>query len=113
MAANREEAAEWFVLLRRGVITHDECKAFDAWRRDPANAAAMEEVRQLWTGLESLRDRQPTIGGVRVSASSMRGIAVQRHMRTVALMSVAASVVLAMIVSLDGAWWTGLDWWSR
>jgi ferric-dicitrate binding protein FerR (iron transport regulator) len=112
MVAKREEAAGWFAVLRRGVITHDECKTYDRWRRDPENRAAMQALQELWLELEMVRDHVPQIGA---SGSSQPGkiAGVARSVRAAAFLSVAASLVLAMMIDLDSAWWTSLDWWSR
>jgi ferric-dicitrate binding protein FerR (iron transport regulator) len=110
MVTKREEAVEWFVLLRRGVVTHDACKAYEQWRRDPANEAAMAELRELWQGLEGIRGRLPRLDE---RAAARERPAIARSVRVAALMSVAASLVLAVMLDLDSAWWTSLDWWSR
>ncbi len=113
MVTKREEAVEWFVLLRRGVVTHDACKAYEQWRRDPANEAAMAELRDLWQGLEGIRGRLPRLDEPAVSRAACKIPAVARSVRVAALMSAAASLVLAVMLDLDSAWWTSLDWWSR
>ncbi|MGE5500767.1 MAG: FecR family protein [Ignavibacteriales bacterium] len=52
----RDEAAAWFAALRRGPMTLDERAAFDAWRSDPKNQAALGGMHELWGELSGLRD---------------------------------------------------------
>jgi len=112
MIATREEAARWFATLRRGVMTHEECVAYDLWRRDPGNSATMAEFRALWSGLEAVRDQMSRNDGAGAPIPVGRTGEVARPVRTAAILS-AASLVLGMMVRLDSAWWTNLDWWSR
>jgi len=46
------EASEWFARLRADDVSEAERQAFEAWRRDPVNAAAWREVNDLWQRLE-------------------------------------------------------------
>lgn len=52
----RDEAAAWFAALRRGPMTLDERAAFDAWRSDPKNQAALAGMHELWGEMSALRD---------------------------------------------------------
>ncbi len=44
----REEAARWFAAQRRGPMPVDERAAFDGWRADPVNQAALNSMHELW-----------------------------------------------------------------
>jgi len=52
----RDEAAAWFAALRRGPMTLDERAAFDAWRSDPKNQAALAGMHELWGEMSALRE---------------------------------------------------------
>lgn len=52
----RDEAAAWFAALRRGPMTLDERAAYDAWRSDPKNQAALGGMHELWGELSGLRE---------------------------------------------------------
>ena len=52
----REEAAAWFAALRRGPMSLDERAAFDAWRSDPKNQAALAGMHELWGEVSALRE---------------------------------------------------------
>jgi transmembrane sensor len=56
----REEAAEWFAVLRRGPMSVEERTAFDAWRADPDNQRALDRMHELWGELSALD--QPALG---------------------------------------------------
>lgn len=51
-----QEAADWFGRLNQRRISADDVRAFSAWRRDPANAAAYERVQSMWDLSAELRD---------------------------------------------------------
>jgi transmembrane sensor len=44
----REEAAAWFARLSRVSVSSETLRAFQAWRRESANARAYEEVERAW-----------------------------------------------------------------
>jgi ferric-dicitrate binding protein FerR (iron transport regulator) len=109
--AKRDEAARWFAVLRREIISHEDRQAYDRWRRDPANQLAMAELRDLWAALEDLR--QPLrSNGAEVAGAVPRPSPGARSIGA-ALLSVAASAAAAMLVDFNSPWWTSLDWWSR
>ena len=64
----REEAGQWFAIMRRGATTLEERKAFDRWRADPTNQRALDSMHELWGELAVLKTRpirpvaQPTPG---------------------------------------------------
>ncbi len=104
------DAAAWFAVLRRGLMTQDERAAFALWRSEPANARALDALVRLWDELEVARsayqDNHVETGpDVRVASFS-------RPARLAAVLT-AASIMVGAIYRLDGPWWTALDWWSR
>jgi len=60
--ATREAAAHWFAVLRRGPMSLDERQAFDAWRAQPLNQRALDQMHELWgelSGLKALSAQMP------------------------------------------------------
>ncbi len=52
-----EAAQDWLLLLSSGDATADDRARFERWvDSDPSNRAAYEEVRELWQGIDDLRD---------------------------------------------------------
>jgi transmembrane sensor len=54
LALAREEAAQWLARKDRG-LTPEERATFDAWRSNPANARALNEMSALWNEMDSLQ----------------------------------------------------------
>ncbi len=55
----QDEAAAWFAAQRAGVMLVEERQAFDAWRADPRNQAALDAMHELWGELAILKDASP------------------------------------------------------
>jgi len=53
----RDEAGQWFAVMRRGATTLEERKAFDRWRADPTNQRALDAMHELWGELAVLKTR--------------------------------------------------------
>jgi len=107
-AANEEAAALWFAKCRRGVMAVEERAAFEAWRRDAANAAALAELERVWDLLES---GQAHIKPAPTAAPMPR----QRIARS-ALLAVMCAVSIGIgVISYSGnhEFWTALDWVER
>jgi transmembrane sensor len=105
--ATEDAAARWFAKCRRGVMALEERAAFDAWRREPANAAALAEMERAW---DLMGDAQspprlapmPAVPGQRIARS--------------ALLAVVCAVSIGIgVISYSGnhAFWTALDWVER
>ena len=54
-ADRREAAAAWFAAQRRAVMSIEERAAFDAWRADPENLAALNAMHELWGEMSVLK----------------------------------------------------------
>jgi transmembrane sensor len=52
--AARSEAAEWHARLQSRAVSNAELESFYAWRGDPVNAGAFDEVERVWTRLAEL-----------------------------------------------------------
>lgn len=51
----QEAAAAWFAAQRRSVMSIEERAAFDAWRSDPHNLAALNAMHELWGEMSALK----------------------------------------------------------
>ncbi len=54
-ADRREAAAAWFAAQRRAVMSLEERAAFDEWRADPQNLAALNAMHELWGEMSALK----------------------------------------------------------
>lgn len=105
-AANEEAAALWFAKCRRGVMAVEERAAFEMWRRDAANAAALAELERVWALLEN---------GQAHVVPSPTAMPRQRIARS-ALLAVMCAVSIgigALSYSGNHEFWTTLDWVER
>lgn len=57
----REAAAAWFAAQRRTLMSVDEKTAFDEWRADPENLAALNAMHELWGEMAALKDVRPAL----------------------------------------------------
>jgi ferric-dicitrate binding protein FerR (iron transport regulator) len=100
-----EEAARWFAIRRRGLMTLDERSAYRAWLRDPRNRRALSRLDEIWASLDGAHcavDRPARGRSVRVRAALLASCLV------VCIGGAGALPRLGAPVSL-----TELDWWSR
>lgn len=73
----RDQAARWFAAQRRGPMPVEERAAFDGWRADPINQAALNSMHELWgevagigeLGVEVPRRRHVTRHWIAVAAT--------------------------------------------
>jgi transmembrane sensor len=87
----REEAGEWFAVMRRGVTTLEERKAFDRWRADAGNQRALDAMHELWGELAVLKS--PDIAPARRPAPNRRAF-MAAAAAAVVLIAGAGSLVL-------------------
>ena len=104
--ATDEEAVLWFARLRRGVMTLEERAGFDAWRREPENAAAMAELEQVWQSLEIAR----THFGPGKPSPRRATFARSALVAAVCVISLGIGIIS---YSGDSSFWTKLDWVER
>ena len=102
--AETRDAAAWFAVVRRGLMTQEERVALTAWRSEPHNARALESLQRLWDEMGAASSGK--------DGPSVREASLSRSARLVAVLT-AASIMVTVIYRLDGPWWTTLDWWSR
>ncbi|ATQ69168.1 MULTISPECIES: FecR family protein [Methylosinus] len=53
-ARRREAAVDWWMRLRAGPLGADEQAAYESWRADPANAAALDNIARLTAHMATL-----------------------------------------------------------
>lgn len=87
----REEAGQWFAIMRRGATTLEERKAFDRWRADATNQRALDAMHELWGELAVLKteDIRPAIR----PASSRRAFMVAASVAAVAVVGTGAVMI--------------------
>jgi len=111
-SSDREEAAaRWFATLRRGVMSLEERAAYDAWRSDRRNAAAIAECEAVWEALESVRAE--FVDAALQTATRSRRPARYARPALVAAMCAVSLVIGALSYSGHSAFWTTLDWTDR
>jgi transmembrane sensor len=101
-----EAAALWFSKRRRGVMALEERAAFEAWRREPVNAAALAQLERIWELLE----------GTGVAAPPTRDLIPAQRIARSALLAVMCAVFIGIgVISYSGnhEFWTALDWVER
>jgi len=103
-----EEAAGWFAKRRRGMMTLEEHAAYEAWRRHPANAAAMAEFERVWSVLDGA-------GGYSnpMPEPAMHHRALFRRSALLAVMCLVSLGLGVVSYSGDSGFWTELDWVER
>lgn len=102
LARAEAEASDWFTRLKRTKISTDDLYGFQAWRRDPQNAAAFSRVERAW----KLSNRLATDPDIQAATSA----ALRRHPLPTAtsrwIPALPAAALLALVVAvLMGAGW--------
>jgi ferric-dicitrate binding protein FerR (iron transport regulator) len=110
MSPRHEEAARWFAALRRGVMSVEECEAYEDWRRDRANRSVFAELEHTWNALEGVKEHLAGAGArsSRPSASRTFG-----RPALVAAMCAVSLVIGVLSYSGHSSFWTTLDWTDR
>jgi transmembrane sensor len=93
-----EEAARWFAVLRRGLMTLEERSAYEQWRRRRENRDALAAMGELWQSLE---------GAV---LPSRPRIALKLAFAAICVLTLGTGI---MSSAEDASFWTGLDWTNR
>jgi transmembrane sensor len=95
------EASRWFTVVTNPSITAEDLYAFREWRRDAANAAAFDEVKQTWEKTEALADR-PAIRAATAAALAAHPPRSERPSRAPRLSLAPVAVGLASLAILTG-----------
>jgi transmembrane sensor len=104
-----EEAARWFAKERRGVMSLEERAAFDVWRRERANAAALGELERVWA-LVGIAQGQFAAETTPDPATRSRRFARSALLAIVCIVSLGLG---AISYSGNSNFWTKLDWLER
>jgi transmembrane sensor len=106
---NEDEAALWFAIRRRGVMSLEERAAFDSWQREPANAAAMTELEHAWAMLQLAQ------GHIGPKPAPAHPVSTPRVAASALLAVVCAASIAIGVISYSGNhdFWTSLDWVDR
>jgi len=72
----REEAGQWFAVVRRGAITLEERQAFDLWRAEAGNQRALDGMHELWGELAVLKSVQVPLHRPRIHRRAFMAAAV-------------------------------------
>lgn len=94
-------------------MLHDERAAYETWRQHPANAAAMEELQNIWAELEDARDQVPEAGKVAGPCPVTRRMTIIQSALVATIFGVALISVRTLPAFDGNDTWTALDWWSR
>ena len=106
---NEEEAARWFAIERRGVMTLDERSKLAAWRDEPANAAVIAELENIWEWLEVAKDE---VGQEILAVSPARYTKFARP-AVLALLCIVSVGFGVISYGANSGFWTKLDWVDR
>lgn len=102
------EAARWFAVRRRGVMTVEERSLYEAWVSDANNGSAMARMEETWATLGAAEQR---MGGRRAVPAQPRS-----RLARSALLAAMCAVSLAigvMSYADDTGFWTTLNWTDR
>jgi ferric-dicitrate binding protein FerR (iron transport regulator) len=101
----REEAARWFTVLRRGVMTLEQRASYERWLADETHRAALAEMQRVWDMFESHTRSIPPAARARESGRPTRRV-------MVAGMCIISLGILALSY-VHTTFWTSLDWVTR
>lgn len=97
--ADMDEAAHWFAVQRRGVMSLEEQAARDAWLASPQNRQALLVMEKLWSALEA----------------APKPAMLPARSRNLLLAAICVSCLVLGLASsaLGGQFWSSLDWINR
>jgi transmembrane sensor len=90
------QAAAWFSVQRRGLMSHEEQGQLEAWSADADNRAALEGMHALWGELAALKD---------LSAPSAAPLAAPRAARPIRRGWPAALAACVLAAVAGALWW--------
>lgn len=104
-----QEAARWFAVRRRGIMTVEERALFETWVRDAANVSAMARLERTWQTLGAAEHR---MNGARRKPVSVPRSRLARP-ALLAAMCVVSLGIGVLSYSDDTGFWTTLNWTDR
>jgi len=103
------EAARWFAVRRRGVMTVEERALYEVWVSDANNLSAMARMEQTWATVGAAEHRVRGVGRAPLPPPRSR-------MARSALLAAMCAVSLGIGVlsySDNTGFWTTLNWTDR
>ena len=103
------EAARWFAVRRRGVMTVEERALYDIWVSDANNVSTMARLEQAWAATGSVEHRMRAAG-------QSPSLPTRSRLARPALLAAMCAVSLGIGVlsySDDTGFWTTLNWTDR
>jgi ferric-dicitrate binding protein FerR (iron transport regulator) len=104
------EAARWFAVRRRGVMTVDERSLFEVWVSDADNVAAMARMEQTWAATLGVAEHRM---GVLRDAPSQPPRSRLARPALLAAMCVVSLGIGVLSYADDTGFWTTLNWTDR
>ena len=102
------EAARWFAVRRRGVMTVDERALYELWVSDANNLSAMARLEQAWATMGAAEHRMRTTG----QAPSLPRSRLARPALLAAMCAVSLGIGVLSYAD-DSGFWTTLNWTDR
>ncbi|WP_312573050.1 FecR domain-containing protein [Brevundimonas sp.] len=99
----RKEAADWFARLNQRKVSTDDVKGFSAWRRDPANARAFDQLQTMWEAAGALGRTQEVAD--LTEAAKGRGQTDRRPKRRLQGLAKPVAVLGAVVVACVATAW--------
>lgn len=97
-ASHASEAVQWFLRARGGQLSENDRARFEAWHREPANAAAYAKARHVWSAVGEVAF-EPEI--LRAREKIVAQLNRRRSYTTVAIAaSVAAVIGVALLTNI-------------
>ena len=93
----KDEAAHWFAVLRRGVMTLEERDAYREWLRRRENRQELAAMDALWLALD----------GAAMPTPSRPRIVLKVTFAAICVLSLGLGIVSS---AAGESFWTGLDW---
>ncbi len=103
------EAARWFAVRRRGVMTVDERSLYEVWVSDANNLSAMARLEQAWTALGVAEHR---LHGAGKAPSPPPRSRLARSALLAAMCAVSLGIGVLSYAD-DTGFWTTLNWTDR
>jgi ferric-dicitrate binding protein FerR (iron transport regulator) len=103
------EAARWFAVRRRGVMTVEERALYETWVSDANNVSAMERLEQAWAAMGAAEHRMRATGQAPSPPPRSR---LARPALLAAMCAVSLGIGVLSYADNTG-FWTTLNWTDR
>jgi ferric-dicitrate binding protein FerR (iron transport regulator) len=106
--ARLNDAAHWFAARRRGLMSLEERRDFNAWMAEGDNAGVLAEMEHVWACLDGA---EAEFAHAKVPPPRRAQLRANRAL--VAAMCVVSLGIGILSYSGDAQFWTSLDWTDR